>query len=317
MPQEVPLSRIEPIAVRQRSDLGDAWPWQADRNVEGGPLVSGERPYGWGFGVHAANELEFLLPGCARSFQARLGLDELAGDGGCVEAKVFLGSTRAKPLFASPAVVGSGKVHATGRLPVETSTGRAGRLILAVDAAHDRRPDGADPFDVRDTFDWLEPILELDRRQVCEEAVGRAPSRIPAWRGWQAATGEGGTVRLANVWDQADPAEPGYRLMAASDEAPLRISRQIDVRPERDRLVLAVSRPSGRPASKIEVYVDGEPAAEFEVPTRPSHQAPAPRVVSLSDYCGPPITVEVIQRGQGEGALVEWRGIGLAGPAAE
>jgi hypothetical protein len=317
MPHEVPLSRIDPIAVRQRSDLGGAWQWRVDRNVQGGPLVSGGAPYGWGFGVHAGNELEFLLPGCARSFRARLGLDELAGDGGCVEAKVFVGSTRAKPLFASPVVVGSGKVHNTGRLSVQTSSGGPGRLILEVDAAHDRRPEGADPFDLRDTFDWLEPIVELDARQLREEVARHAPERIPAWRGWEVATGEAKTARLVNAWDQADPREPGYRLTAASGEPPLRISRQLEVRPERDRLVLTVSRPPESPASKLEVQVDQEPVAEFEVPARHSAEAPAPLVVSLSDYCGPPITVEVIQRGQGEDALVEWRGIAVAGPAAE
>ncbi len=316
MPHEVALSRIDPIAVRQRSDLEGAWQWRADRNVEGGALVSGGLPYGWGFGVHGGNELEFALPGCARSFQARFGLDELAGDGGCVEAKVFVGSTRGKPLFASPVVVGSGKVHATGRLSVQTSSGPR-RLILQVDAAHDRRPEGADPFDVRDTFDWLEPIVELDARQLREEVARHAPERIPAWQGWEVATGEAKTARLVNAWDQADPREPGYRLTAASGEPPLRVSRQVEVRPGRGRLVLAVSRPPESPASKIEVRVDQEPVAEFEVPTRHSAEAPAPLVVSLADYCGPPIAVEVIQRGQEQGAVVEWRGMALAGPAPE
>ena len=80
------------------------------------------------------------------------------------------------------------------------------------------------------------------------------------------------------------------------------------------RLIAGLAAPT---KGQLEVQVDGQPVAEFEVPTRHSPEAPAPLVVSLADYCGPPITVEVIQRAQGEGAVVEWRGIALAGPAAE
>jgi hypothetical protein len=261
--------------------------------------------------------LEFALPGCCRALGTELGLDALAGDGGCVEGKIFLGSTRGRPLFASGPVVGSTKVLNTGRLALNPSSGSPARLILQVDAAHDRRPDGADPFDVRDTFDWLEPILELDPRQMQAEVLRHGPQRIPAWQGWQVTTGDAPGARLANHWDATDSRRPLYRLMATADHAPLRLSRKLQIRSEHDQLLLAVSRPSACPGSKIEIQVDGQAVTELDVPIRRSHEPPKPLAVPLSEHDGREITVDLIQQGEGEGAMVEWRAITFAGAPEE
>ena len=170
-PHEVPLSRIEPAANRQQSDLGGVWHARADRSVQGTPLESGGRAYPWGLGVHALSELEFPLPPSARRFRTQLGLDRLAGDGGCVRASIFAGSTTAKPLFQSGLIIGSADVLDSGPLPLDGQAQR--QLVLRVDPAHDERPPGADPFDVRDTFDWLEPLLELDPQAVQAEVLRR------------------------------------------------------------------------------------------------------------------------------------------------
>jgi len=316
-PHEVRLSRIDPIEVRGRSDLG-VWPWQVDENVEGGPLRSGGRRFPWGIGVHGETELEFPLPDCALALHCELGLDELAGDGGCVEAKVFLGSTEGQPLFASGPVVGSANVLSTGRLDLEASSQQGPRrLTLHVDALHDGRPQGADPFDVRDTFDWLEPIVELDARAVQAELLRRGPQRIPAWQGWQVTTGDQPGARLVNHWDQTDSRRPVYRLMAATDAGPLRLTRRLQTGSQSDRLLLAVSRPSSCPGSRIEVEIDGQAVAELEVPIRRSREAPDPLAVSLSQYEDAQIAVSLCQRGDAEGALVEWREIALEHTSGE
>jgi len=322
LPQEVRLSRIDPVAVRQQSDLGSAWRWQRDRNTEGGPLESGGLAYPWGFGVHATNELEFPLPDLVRAFRTQLGLDSLAGDGGSVEARIFVGSTREKPLFASGQIVGSTDVMDTGRLSVNLSPSKPERLVLAVDAAHDRRPPGADPFDLRDTFDWLEPLVDLDPTELKAEVLHRTPGSIPAWRGWEVTTGTAETARLANHWDATDSQAPTYRLLAVSEEVPLRLSRQLRTGPNATRLLLAVSRPRDTSAVKVEILIDGEPADEFDVPVRPSAQAPDPHVVPLPEAPDRRIRVEVIQKSAADGeseqpALVEWRALTLVGPPEE
>ncbi len=232
---------------------------------------------------------------------------------------ISLGSNGKKPLFASGLIVGSTDVLDTGRLSVNVSPSKPERLVLAVDAAHDRRPPGADPFDLCDTFDWLEPLVNLDPAQLQAEILHRAPRRIPAWRGWEVTTGTAETARLANHWDPTDSQAPTYRLLALSDEVPLKLSRQLRTGPNATRLLLAVSRPRDTCAAKIEILIDGEPADEFEVPVRSSHQAPDPHVVPLPDVPDRRITVEVIQKSTADGeseqpALVEWRALTLAGP---
>lgn len=179
LPHEVPLSRIEPSAARQQSDLGGPWTWQADRNVEGGLLESGGERSPWGFGVHAHSELEFPLPPSAVGFRTRFGLDQLAGEGGCVRAIVFLDTTGTTPLCASEPITGSSKSFETGLLTWKGQARAPSRLILQVASVHGQRPEGADPLEIRDHFDWLEPILELDPEQVQAEVLRRGKSLTP------------------------------------------------------------------------------------------------------------------------------------------
>src|SRR5262249_37422241 len=155
-PHEVPLSAIEPMRVVQRSNLAGGWDWQLDRNVHSGPLRCGEHPFGWGFGVHSYSELAFEMPEMARSFRTHYGLDRVVGPGGCVRALVFAGPPSGRPLFKSEAVIGSARSHDSGNLNIAG----AAELTLVVDPAQVDRPPGADPFEIRDTFDWLQPTIE-------------------------------------------------------------------------------------------------------------------------------------------------------------
>jgi len=160
--------------VAGSSPGGESWPWKANRNTQGGLLRSAGWTSSWGFGVHAQSELHFPLPPQAKAFRSRIGLDRLAGKGGCVRARVFMDSTEGAPLYESPFIVGSDKLLDTGSVPLAASKGRPHHLILQVDPAHQGRPDGADPLDIRDIFDWLSPQLELDPVKVREQTARRA-----------------------------------------------------------------------------------------------------------------------------------------------
>lgn len=314
LPHEVPLSRIEPVAARQQSDLGGVWPWRLDRNCEGGPLESGGQPYQWGLGVHARSELEFALPPCARSFRTRLGLDRLAGDGGCVQAAVLLRPSAGKPLFASNLILGAADVLDTGPLALgDGQPAQDRRLVLLVDPVTDRCPAAADPLDIRDNFDWLEPLVELDSESLREELRRRAPQRIPAWRNWQLGAGDLAALRLVNFWDETEPIHRLYRLLAGTRKGSLRLSRRLSIDPDHYRLVVAVSRPPQTSASKLDVLVDGQPFGQYEVPVRYGQEAPEPVVVLLSQFAGRQVAVELVQQSPDERALVEWRALALAG----
>src|SRR5690606_19845196 len=166
---ELPRSAWEPAEVSQRHELGGGWTWQRDRNVQGGPLRSAGENHGWGLGTHAQCSLTFELPPLARRFRGRVALDELAGSGGCARARIYLNSQETSPVFSSDTLIGSHDVVEIAAIdlplpskPAPAASGeRAGRprvtMTLVSDAVYEDRPKGADPFDIRDLVDWLEP----------------------------------------------------------------------------------------------------------------------------------------------------------------
>lgn len=307
-PEQVPLSWFAPVEVRQQSVFGGSWRWQPDRSVEGGPLAVGGQTYAWGFGVHALSELQFPLPEAAVAFRTRLGLDVSVGDGGAVQASVVV-QPGARRLFESPVIVGSREALDTGRLALgDPAPGR--RLVLLVDPAHAQRPSGADPFDIRDHFDWLEPLLELDRQRLAAEVSGRALRLVPAWSGWDVSPAGAG---LVSQWFAQPADRAGYRLLATATDGPVQLSRQVQVGPSADVLLISVSRPEDSPSSRVEIRADGKPAGEFDVPTDRPGRRPKPLEVSLADYQGRRVQVSIAQRSADPQAPVEWERIEIAG----
>ncbi|MFP6611143.1 MAG: NPCBM/NEW2 domain-containing protein [Pirellulales bacterium] len=162
-PNELPLSRLKPVRITQQSVLGKTWSWQTNRNIRGGALRNTGIEYGWGFGVHATNELHFAVPSFVTSFRSLIGLDDVAGGGGCIRAEVYVNTENSsRRLYQSEFLVGSQSVLDTGRLNLGQAGLRQKRLVLTIHAANQDRPAGADPLDIRDHADWLEPILELN-----------------------------------------------------------------------------------------------------------------------------------------------------------
>jgi hypothetical protein len=340
-PQRVPLSCFEPAASRRQSIFGGAWQWLPDRNVQGSPLLAAGRQFGWGFGVQATSELEFTLPACARTFQTQLGLDQAAGERGCVRAAVLLDSGQQKPLYRSPLLLGTGDVLDTGPLPLERPAGAAARLVLRAELPGDDRPAQADPWDIRAIFDWLEPCLELDPAALQAEAGRRATRLIPAWQDWTVTPRSAPGLRLVNYWNEEGPGRSGgpdrsgYRLGVVAVGEPVRVSRTVRVSPQKDRLVLCVHRPRSATPSRIEIRVDGQRVSELAVPE--FHDAPLPRgpkppkrnprtprdaaagqtpnlvQVSLADYHDRQITIELVQQGQDARAIVDWQRLDVVG----
>ena len=113
-PHEVPLSLIEPTQTRLRSAMAVGWRPRVDRNVQGGPLISGGKEFGWGLGTQAYTEMDFPLPACAVSFRSTVGLDRVVGKGGCARAIVYAQKAEGQPLYRSDHLIGSDKVTDTG-----------------------------------------------------------------------------------------------------------------------------------------------------------------------------------------------------------
>ncbi len=312
-PDEVPLTAIAPDQVVQRSSLDAGWTYRVDRNVKGGPLRSGGQLFGWGFGAQADNELEFLLPACARGLRTQLGLDHMAGSGGCVRAFVFAGPKSGTPLFASKHLIGSTEVLDVGVLPLPAASNATPRLTLVVDAARDDRPPGTDPLEVRDTFDWLQPMVELDPAAMKLEIERRQDRQVYAWQDWVVGRIEPAASRAISLFDTTNARAPEYRLNVAPVQGFLSLTRKMTILPQHTWLALAVSRfhENTTPAC-IRVAFNGQAVGAFEVPVRQPGNEPDPLLVPVERFRGHTVHVELAQMGDGLKPYIDWRGATLA-----
>ena len=140
------------------------------------------------------------------------------------------------------------------------------------DVAHRDRPPGADPLNIRDFVDWLEPEVELDRGELQRQIRRRMPSALAAWDGWtlespQKTTDLPEPIEAFNRWDETDARGPAFRWEVLPRVPGLRLSRTFKLRPSDNWLCLAVSRFEGAPV-KIEVRMNGGPAGSLDVPQR-------------------------------------------------
>ncbi len=266
-PHEVPLSRIEPSRSVQHPILGRGWSWQADRNVQGGPLQNGDREYGWGLGVHATNHLWFDLPEMVEGFRTRIGLDRMAGSGGCARGLIYCNEPAGTPLFASAHLIGSAESADTGTLALGGPAAGQKSLVLAADADAGNHPPGADPLDIRDTLDWLEPLLLLDPAKLKDEVSKRSARLLPAWDGWDVRVEGGGRPRLQVEWEENNNREEGHFTVAAATGArPLVLSLQRPLAENDDVLTIFVRLASrtGK-AGHLAVRADGRTIAKTAI----------------------------------------------------
>jgi len=335
-PAEVPLSRFAPLRVVRRPILGGSWRWRRDRNVQGGSLASGGEGYASGFGVHAHAELEFPLHAAVRSLSTRVGLDHAMAKGGCVEASVALrarlpkgeaaseGETAAArdddSLWSSGVLVGSARAAETGKLEIPNDAAKTGRrLVLIADAVVDGRPAGADPIDVRDSVDWLEPVLDLDQKVLREEIFSRFSRVIPSLIGWTIEPEVPDKPLLVARWDETNQLERAFRSQLALGTSRVELGRRATIDGRRGWFFAAASRLPKRQrvgGARLELLVDGASVAKFDVPRRLKGEA-SPQALStpLSARVRGPSEIRVIVRGEHEESEVDLRALRIHGSA--
>jgi len=328
-PHEAPLSRIFPMWAENRSAVHSGWRWQVNRNVFGRPLHAGKDACGWGFGIHGLSELKFPLPSTAAAFRTGLKLDDAVRDGGCVRASVTLAAGRPdedvdryktlQQLYRSDLLVGSKTVFQTGdlRLPPPEEN-RARLLTLAVDPVNAGVPKGADPLDIRDTMNWLDPLVLLQRKALAAEVRRRGMTGLAPWKGWVLENADKVPLRRIGRWDTGPGRSAGFRFAVSPTGEPLTLSRTMTVAPQQKWLIISAAVPGeDTPPSIIEVRVDGEVTARHEVPVRQSGaEEPSPLTVPLSSLAGRNVRFEIVQRpvdkNNARNSVVDWRAIVFA-----
>ena len=309
-PEKLPLSRVRPIAAISPALL----PWRANRNSAGGALRSGGQRYAWGFGVHARSELSFTLPPHARSFHCRLGLDHIVDTGGCVRARIYVGSTRDKPRYESPLMIGSQKTADTGWVSLAAAPEAPRRLILQVDPVARNHPPNADPLNIRDKLDWLDPQIALDPGGLGNEVRKLIAVQIAAWRGWTAKLDKRGVYTWAGYFDRASGAGGRFMTTVRAEGQPLILSREITVGAADKWLAVDGGYTGGESlhagSVTLRVADTAIPAGKIPVKQLWMRRGP-PLIFPIAAYKGRKVTFE-LKRSVG-GRPLYWRSIGMVG----
>jgi NPCBM/NEW2 domain len=141
------LSDLEPTDYRHVPYLSIAWPYRADRNVLGRPLMVGGKRYLKGLGMHSAARLTYRLDGKFRQFDALAALDDSSEGGGSVTFGVYvLRNEQWRQAATSDTVRGGAPPE-----PVSVDVRGAEMITLTVDYA--------DRGDELDHADWLDARL--------------------------------------------------------------------------------------------------------------------------------------------------------------
>jgi S1-C subfamily serine protease len=315
-PHEVPLSRVPPVEVRHQSTLGKLGePWQRDRNLAGEPLRSGAREWGFGFGVSTTTDLVFELPPGAKNIRGSVGLDRLAGKGGCAKVIVSCGAKDVQKLWESPALQGSDAAHDFGPLPCPAPSEKQ-KLILRADALHAGRPAGADPLEVRDFVDWCDPLIEFDPAVWLPQLRQKMPNALPALAEWQvdvSGVSNKPPPKFESFVDKRAP-QPGRFRTGVILEQPLVVTRKFAPSPRDQWLVVHVTRPLNQGNEpRVEARIEGELVGEFKVPLNEGHIRPL--AVPLIGYQGskkPEIDVKLTLFSEPSSGPVEWRSLRTA-----
>lgn len=317
---QVPLSRVMPTRVLAESLLaGSGRPPRVNQSVHGGPLQTAQVDFGWGFGVQARSELAFELPSGVKSFRGGVAIDRSSGTGGCVRARVFANASGTQPLWESPFLVGSQTAANFGTIALGGSPAGQTQLVLQVDPAHEGRPAGADPLDIRDAVNWLDPVLELDPAHVQAELDRRLAGRFSAWRSASVRLEPGPADAPAQITftrNEQLPAPGSFDSQVGHATRGIVITRSFTIQPQDQWLLIsAVRRPDGPQLPKLEIRIGNEPVTEYEPPpARPDPHEVQPLAISLSPYRaarGRALEVEVRQPPFAGGGL-QWRMLQVA-----
>jgi len=328
--EQPPMTIFNPSVSRDAPVFSTGWDPVWHRSVQSTAMRNNRQLCGWGFGVHAPTSLAFPIHPVVRQVRSRTGLDQLVGQGGCARAEIAIQSKRTQPFFRSEVFIGSEKSEDTGWKNVSVTEGKSDHVILTADPIINQRPEVADPFDVRDCLNWIEPEWKLHKVQLVKEVARRTPGRISVLNGWDissrlkpkssnndqtstkvtSAESEDTPLVVQNIWDKTITEDERSRLLIKAS-GPFTVFRQRrQIEKQHRWLAACISKPANStdPATII-IRIDGRAMIEANVPVRTSRQDPDPVLIPVSEFQGMKPTIEIVLLNAGDKSFVDWRGI--------
>ena len=250
---ETYLSMMPSTTLAQKSYTGFLWPWQKDRDVRGQELQTGQLRASNGFGTHAYSEIKVALPPGANTLDTWVGLTESVGSGGCVECSIYGDEIKGHPIWQSTHLRGDDAPKRITSLDVSQHQ----HLILVTDYGHEKRPPGADPLDIRDEVNWLQPIItgDVSTMESVFQHYARITNALPQWEGGQDLLKRGKfTAPSAMTWWS----HWGHALYLDVAEE-VRLKHTVQVGPTNSWLqILATRGRPGKGGHVISVHVNGK-----------------------------------------------------------
>jgi hypothetical protein len=194
---EAPLSLLPATTVVNRRLLGEPQPWTTNRSADGDLLAAAGQESDIGIAAHAASAIAFDLPDAAKTLEVSVALDPSAGSGGCVRCQI-VSSREAQDVVLWDSGVIQGKDGLRRAKSVDVKGLK--RVMLVTHAAHEDRPPGADPLDIRDDVVWLAPLVKLDFSEQGDRR--RALVVLPGAADWELhASDAKSAFQLASRWN--------------------------------------------------------------------------------------------------------------------
>jgi NPCBM/NEW2 domain len=299
-PLVVPLSAVEPIGSAEHPIFSRLLPhWLRDANIAGETLASGGREFGWGLGTFGGHDLEFPLHPAVQRLQTGLGLDRAAGSGGCLRGRVEViaspnAATAARLLHETPILTGASQPLSPFSVAFDPDPGLR-RVRMIADPVSDGGPADADPFDIRDFCDWLEPRLELRREPWLAAVTAAIPQSFPELAGWKLDGTIGRDWRTVTVWDPTTRPYPSFNRVWILPGFSVTLSRTITVpKAGAAKWIISARRTSAATgACRLDVAVDGRPIAKLPLAEPTAEGRSQPLTVDLDGFAGRELRIEV------------------------
>lgn len=247
---QLPLAVLPATTEMNRRMVGRVTPWIANGATSGGLVRAGDRQADTGIATHSETAIAFDLPTGAVTLEAALGFDPLVGDGGCVTCKVVgQGSGEKQTLWTAEYLRGADGVRDTGSLNIAGMR----RVELLTEFAHEGRPSGADPFDIRDRVAWLAPLVRLE---LSGGIAQRVQAMLPGAGQWTVSGDELADARLESRWNAAATLWDGVLMLPTKSRVVLK--RSVSVSRASDVVELLTACPADLDEHDFELRVNGE-----------------------------------------------------------